>query len=166
MDLNDKRWKTLIGGYQTPYDASVELISLDSTDDPTELAEILDRLWDELHHQGDVGTASYYALPHIIKTAITKQQFDWRIIGLPLTIEHQRNSGTNPELPKELTEEYLNAIKNLGDYALSQINSELDNSTYLTALSAIVTASGRIQLGKAILELEDKDILKEFLLQF
>lgn len=166
MDLNNQKWKELNGAYGTRYNASIELKKLEKTGNKNEADEILDRLWNELYHQGDVGSASYYSVPHLVRIASDKSLFHWRIIGLPLIIEHQRQKHSNPELPNDLKEEYLEAFQKLGDFAVQQLSNELDEASYVAAISAIVTSSGRVSLGRAILEMEDKDVLQEFLKQF
>jgi hypothetical protein len=58
MSLDDLRWQELHGGYRVPFDASELLRRLEQGQD------IWDELWQELHHQGDVGEASYAAVSH------------------------------------------------------------------------------------------------------
>ncbi len=49
LSLDDTRWKDLRGGYGIPYDVSIALRSMQDGIDVWEV------LWNELHHQGDVG---------------------------------------------------------------------------------------------------------------
>ena len=56
LPLDDPRWKILIGGYQVSYDVSVPLHKLFERGGSKVL---WDELWQELHHQGYLGTASY-----------------------------------------------------------------------------------------------------------
>jgi hypothetical protein len=60
LPLDDPRWKILTGGYRVPYDVSVPLGKLF---EQGESKELWDELWQELHHQGDIGPASYAAVP-------------------------------------------------------------------------------------------------------
>ena len=66
LDINDPRWKTFRGGYGKKYDASTLLKLFEKSDDKETIKNILKDLWEELHHQGDVGLASYFSLPHLI----------------------------------------------------------------------------------------------------
>jgi hypothetical protein len=66
LPLDDPPWKTLTGGYQVPYDVLVPLHKLFERDASKEL---WDESWQELHHQGDLGTASYAAVPHLLEYA-------------------------------------------------------------------------------------------------
>jgi hypothetical protein len=53
LPLGDPRWNELPGGYGTPFDPSDLLRRLEGG------KKAWDELWQELHHQGDVGVASY-----------------------------------------------------------------------------------------------------------
>ena len=52
VPLADPLWNKLKGGYGIPYDASSDLRRLEHGED------VWDRLWEELHHQGDIGEAN------------------------------------------------------------------------------------------------------------
>lgn len=154
MTLNDNLWKTLQGGYKTTYDVSIPLKRLEITNNKEEIGSILDELWNELHHQGDVGLASYLALPQLVRIAKDKGLFDWNIVGLCTVIEQQRHLGNNSPLPQEYSEYYSNGLKELKEFVVSNINSEMDDTLLLTALSTLATCNGQVKLGKAIMNLE------------
>ncbi len=63
LSLDDPRWSTLEGGYKVIYDPrpALELLRAGGRTE-----EAWSELWNELHHQGDIGSASYAAVPHII----------------------------------------------------------------------------------------------------
>ena len=52
LNVDDIRWTKLSGGYRVPYDPRAALRKLASG---TEVSEAWKELWQELHHQGDVG---------------------------------------------------------------------------------------------------------------
>ena len=162
MTLEDKLWKNLQGGYGTNYDASIPLKQLEGATDKAKIGKILEELWDELHHQGDVGLASYLAVPQLVRIGRDKGLFDWNLLGLCSVIEQQRHLGNNPPLPTEFKNYYENGLARLKQFIISNITRELDKETLRTALSALATCTGQIKLGKAILELDD-DVLEEFL---
>ncbi len=166
MELTDKIWQEFDGGYKVPYDASVLLRQLEQTNDTDKIKEIWEELWNELHHQGDVGLASYMAIPQLARIGKSKRLCDWNLFGLCCVIEQQRHLGDNPTLPVEFRDYYNKGLEDLRQLALECIDHYCDDTTYLSALSTLATCSGRTKLGKAILELEDKDILDEFLEQF
>lgn len=165
MTLDDNLWKKLQGGYKTIYDASIPLRQLEGTEDKEKIKEVFDELWNELHHQGDVGLASYLALPQLVRLGKSKGLFDWNLLGLCSVIEQQRQLADNPPLPAEFREYYESGLKELKQFVLANIDSEKDKTTFRIALSALATSSGNIKLGKAIMELDD-DVMNEFLEQF
>ncbi len=87
---------------------------------------LLDELWENLHHQGDVGLASYLVVPQLARLAEAKGLFYWKLIGLCAVIEAQRHSGTNPELPVELKDYYTRGLTSLRDLVLRHLKNELD----------------------------------------
>jgi len=101
LPLNDPIWKNLKGGYGVPYDASVPLARLERGD-----AEVWEELWQELHHQGDVGDASYAAVPQLVRICGDLSGRDWNLYGLVSTIEVERHRKSNPPLPKWVRGDY------------------------------------------------------------
>ncbi|MCB0786307.1 MAG: hypothetical protein KDC02_19130 [Flavobacteriales bacterium] len=81
-------------------------------------------------------------------------------------IEQQRHLGRNPELPVEFQRYYEAGLNALKEFVQEHIRSDLDDPTFIASLSALATCSGRVKLGKAILDLEDPGTLEEFLDQF
>jgi hypothetical protein len=165
MTLNDNIWKELKGGYKVIYDASVPLARLEATTDQKEIASILDELWDELHHQGDVGVASYLSVPQLVRIAKEKALFDWKIYGLCTVIEQQRQLGNNSSVPSAYLDDYQRALSELNQFVISHIHEAQDGDDLRMALSTIATCKGQVKLGKAIFDMSD-DVLDEFLEQY
>ena len=107
MDLESKIWPTLEGGYRIPYDASRPLRRLRDTSEKDEVESIFVELWDNLHHQGDVGLASYLAVPQLVCICMGKKSLDSNYIGLCVLIENCRIEDHNPELPVEFQDLYF-----------------------------------------------------------
>lgn len=166
MQLTDPIWKELAAGYRVPYDVSVPLRKLEQADDPEIVEGILEELWNELHHQGDVGLASYLAVPQLVRIGKSKAIVNTDLLGLCCVIEQQRHAENNPCLPAAFEDYYQNGLKALKLLALDYLQRDLDETTLVTALATIATCSGNIKIGKAIFELDDPDILDEFLTQF
>ena len=92
IPLDDPRWAQFKGGYRAKYDASVPLKKLELTTDKEIYQVILEELFQELYHQGDVGMASYMAVPHLIRIEKEKQLGGWKILGLIASIEVGRHT--------------------------------------------------------------------------
>jgi hypothetical protein len=82
--LDDPIWETLVGGYKLPYNAAPLLCELESGLGDTE--GIWEEFWNELHHQGDVGTASYAAVLHLVRICIKRDIMDWNAFALVAVI--------------------------------------------------------------------------------
>lgn len=162
IQLNDPKWKELKGGYGTPYDASIALTKLEETKNSQEVDEILAELWEELHHQGDVGIASFFAVPHLVRIAKEKDRISSSLLGLIAVIEVQRHK-KNPKIPKEYQESYLNSLKVISDLIEIAKNRDWDLSFTATALSALAASKGQIKVAEALLNFDDEDVLDEFL---
>ena len=165
MTLDNNIWATLEGGYKISYDASIALKTLRSTNDQTIIDNVFSELWENLHHQGDVGFASYLSVPHIVSTCIDKKSFDWNYIGLCVVIEHCRLLEHNPKLPVEYKDEYFDALNKLEQYLLFNFKNIKDSEALRLALALFATLNGQANLGKAIVNL-DNDVLTEFLEQY
>lgn len=69
-------------------------------------ADVWEELWNELHHQGDIGIASYAAVPHIVRISAEVSNRDWNFYGLLATIEVEPHRKGNPAVPDWLIQDY------------------------------------------------------------
>ena len=141
LPLSDPTWKSLKGGYKVPYDASVPLARLESGHD------VWDELWQELHHQGDVGEASYAAVPHLVRICAALPRRDWNVYALVSTIEVERHRKSNPPLPEWVRADYQKALKDLFELGLSDLAHVEDAVTIRSILGAVALAKGALKLG-------------------
>jgi len=163
LDLTDVRWKELEGGYKgTLYDASEALRQLEKAYTIEAVNSIYKELWNELHHQGDVGLASYYAVPHLVRIATNNQLVDYNVLALVSLIEIQRHKN-NPSLPRALGPQYHQAILGLEGLAITAMKQDWDLNIATSALAAIALAKNQIKLSNAILNLDDEDVIDAFL---
>lgn len=152
LQLDDPKWKSLEGGYRTLYDASVALRKLEAG------KNVWDELWSELHHQGDLGSASYAAVPQIVRIAQAAKRRDWNFYGLLSTIEVERHRKTNPPLPKWLVSDYKAAWSDLLKLAISDLASAKDQPTIQAILASIALAKGALMLGVHLSALDESEI--------
>jgi len=164
MDLDDKIWTTLQGGNKFPYNASRPLKRLRDSTKQDDSETIFTELWDNLHHQGDVGMASYLAIPQLIAICMNKNSLDRNYIGLCVKIENCRLEGHNPELPGEYQDLYFGSLTQFERYLLINFKNITDQTALRLTLALFATVNGQPGLGKAI-EVLDEDLLPVFLEQ-
>lgn len=151
--LDDKRWKEFEGGYRVNYDASIPLKRLESGDG--DIASIWAELWENLYHQGDVGVASYAAVPHVARIVRGRGVLDFNPIALTVAIELARGRGENPNLPDWLEEDYHQAVRNLAGYLVESVDREWDKYVVKSALSLFAITKGCRDLGELIFEVDE-----------
>ncbi|UOR06770.1 hypothetical protein MUN82_06625 [Hymenobacter aerilatus] len=161
LPLDSLQWQYFNGGYHSNYDVSAPLKKLEAATAPEDIAAILDELWEELHHQGDIGMASCMAVPHLVRIGIEKQITDWRLIGLVATIDIQRHK-SSINIPPEYQQAYFSSMQNIN--RLIGINQALqwDRSFACCALAAVAASKGNYDMAEVILEFEDEDLTEKF----
>lgn len=152
LPLFDPKWASLLGGYRLPYDPSEALSRLENGQDAW------DELWNELHHQGDVGEASYAAVPQLVRIATQANQRDWNFYGLVSTIDIERRRTGNPPLPNWLTDDYGAALEEMKRLALHDLPLQEDVFTVRAILAALALCKGQVKLGVLVSSLDSADL--------
>jgi len=158
LALNDNRWSKLKGGYRLPYDVSIPLKSLSSGADKN---AVWLELWEELHHQGDVGEASYAAIPSLVDICIAKNLIDWNLFHLANVIEICRTKNNNPPMPKWLGESYREAWGKLFIFSLEALKKSKDDVLIRTIISTIALYKKQPKLARIMTDLDEGE-LNEF----
>jgi hypothetical protein len=139
LSLEDERWSTLKGGYRMPFDARPAFLKLQNK---RKSSEAWHELWEDLHHQGDVGEASYAAVPHIVRIYGEQSEIDWNPYGIVATIELARTEAKNPAIPDYLRGGYFEALKELAELGTKQIMQAQGPDTPRAILSVIALVKG------------------------
>ena len=145
LDLNDPRWSDLKGGYRVPYDPRPALARL--RDEPD---EVWDEFWNELHHQGDVGEASYAVVPHLIAIHRERDVPDWQMYAIIACIEQCRTERRNPPLPEWLKDSYWAAWRDVTALGCRDLARTDDETTVRAILGAIAYAKGLRPIGEVL----------------
>jgi hypothetical protein len=156
LSLDDKRWEQLSGGYRTQFDPRASFSKLESN---IQSENAWDELWEGLHHQGDVGDASYAAVPHIVRIYRQRRGDRWRTFGLVVLIELARGRGTNPEIPNWLKQDYFQAIQDLARIGSTEVIREDDTYTVRAMLSVIAIAKGARTHARFLFEYSDEEMI-------
>jgi hypothetical protein len=152
LPLQDPRWHQLQAGYKVPYDASVPLRRMEAG------ANVWKELWQELHHQGDVGEASYAAVPHIVRISAARPVRDWNLYALAATIEIERHRRGNPPIPDWAEPDYRQAWHELVRLALADLASGCDALTLRAALSVVALGREDLKLGALLNYVEADEV--------
>lgn len=112
-------------------------------------------LWSRLSHQGDVYSASYAALPHIISAAqkrTPREQAEYLVLAG--SIEEGRHRPQAPQVPTDLDESYREAVSIALELALAAIRLEGSSEWIGGLLQALAAFKGEPRLAAAIAALE------------
>ena len=157
LNFDDERWHHLAGGYKTPFDPRPSLRKLESQQDT---AAAWGELWEELHHQGDVGDASYAAVPELVRIHRTGSAADWNLYGLVAVIELARTESENPEVPEWLREDYFRSIQELARIGTKDILLAEEPETKRAILSVIAIARGLRTHGRFLAIYSEDELLE------
>ena len=157
--LEDPKYQELKGGYNVPYDVRPAVARLAAGVD----VEITwHELWEELHHQGHIGEASYVAVVMLVDLYGGDLKPDWNLFQLAALIEVVRYRSTNPPVPEWLTISYKEAWEKLEKLSLSTLSEGVvDHDTRQSALAILALAAGDLKLGAMLMHL-DSSLIDEY----
>ena len=156
LSLDDTRWGNLKGGYGTKCDPRPLLAKLENSN---EKEATWNELWNDLHHQGDVGEASYAAVPHLVRIYRNHDKPDWNTYAIVAIIELARDRGTNPALPKWLEEDYFSAIQELATIGAAEVLTADNPEAFRAILGIIAIARGIRTYGRFLVEFSEDELL-------
>jgi hypothetical protein len=157
LDWDDFHWMGLDGGYRMRFDPRLLLMKLESGESS---AAIWDSLWDELHHQGDVGEASYASVPHLVRIYRNSSRIEWNTYAIIAIIELARNAGGNPDVPEWLKDDYFSAIRQLAETGMEQVLHAKDPETIRAILSVLAIERGLRHCGKILINYSEDELLE------
>jgi len=163
LELSSPRWSDLSDAYGSAARIPELLRQLSTLPSDNGNSEPWFSLWSALAHQGDVYSASFAAVPHVIEViasapaGVTDVYFHF-----PSWIEICRNkNGVN--VPDELAAAYFAALRRLPALVASASEKQWSAAFTACAISAIAAAKGQHELAEALLELTSSDTICEFL---
>jgi len=156
LSLDDNRWNNLAGGYRMKCDPRPLLAKLEREQNRETAWH---ELWEELHHQGDVGEASYASVPLLVRIHRKSGIADWNTYAIVAIIELARGKGNNPEVPKWLEEDYLRAIRELAEIGAGEIWRTEEPEAVRAILGVIAIAKGLRTHGRFLVEYSEDELL-------
>lgn len=152
--FDDPRWAELTGSYRIPYDPRNALRSLAQG---RNVDAVWQELWSELHHQGDVGEASYAAVPELVRIHAKRGIADSNTYALVAIIEDARQNPKNPALPPWLKNSYTDALNRLAILGLDDLRDATDETLVVSIISILAMAKGQSLLGRLAINFTDDE---------
>jgi len=164
LSLDDPRWSNLQHAYGSASDIPDllrQLVALPASggfeDEPWF------SLWSSLAHQGNVHSASFAAVPHVVRAlASDPTRANSTYFQFPAWVEICRQK-SGASIPEDLQELYFAALGHLPALVAAAADREWDAGYLACALSAIAAAKGQGAVAEAVLELADAHVAAEFL---
>ncbi len=153
LSLDDIRWSELSDAYGASSGIPKLLIAAAEAS-PDDNSEPYDSLWSALCHQGDVYSASYAALPHLVRIVEgSPDKFRWTVLLLIHAIEFARSQGRGPQVPDDLTASYAEALARVPALSSRLLRNDVTEVELRVILAACASAKGFPSIGEAITEL-------------
>jgi len=156
LDLHSPRWKQLSQAYGPAENIPALLEQLKSAPPKKNYRdEPWFTLWSSLCHQGDVYTASYAAVPHILQTA-SERPIEERPEFLLLAgcIEAQRHTKEAPKVPADLEAAYKDFLQLGNSMALLCLGRGWQETDYRVLLGSLLIFRGEIPLGNMLINFD------------
>jgi len=145
----------MTGGYKMLLDPRPLLQQLKDEDDTT---EVWKELWNELHHQGDVGDASFASVPFLVQSYRQKGVIDWNTYALVAVIELARRDGKNPDVPQWLADDYFQAIRELAETGATELFKGGNADDVRAILSVIAIQRGLRTHGSFLVKYSEEEL--------
>jgi hypothetical protein len=154
LPLDSPAWADLDHAYG---EASDVPDLLDLTEQGDEEAE--EELWAALWHEGEVFTASYAALPHLIRmVASESESVSIWLLYLVARIETSRLADLGPPIPENLRGPYQRALRSIPTLAARLLERPRSEESCRIIFAAIASYAGHPALGTAITRLSPEGI--------
>jgi hypothetical protein len=155
LPLDDPRWAEYPGGYGRAVVDVVPFLKKLGCGVVTE--DDWSILWDDLHHQGDVGEASYAVVPYLIEHARTAHVIAWHVFGFTAVVELERTENKNPPVPAEIELSYRAAIKDLPRIGFARVEAWGDDA-FEPFMACLALSLGRRTHARAYLDMSEGEI--------
>jgi hypothetical protein len=162
LSLDSPRWATLQHAYGDASDIPELLRQLTDFPPSDGDKEPWFTLWSSLAHQGDVYSASFAAVPHVVAAIATNPtRASGTYFQFPAWVEICRH-GKGVEVPDDLILDYRRALHQLPALVAAAADREWGSDFLPCALAAIAASKGFHTVAEAALELSS-DIATEFM---
>ena len=162
LSLESTRWSELEHAYGSAHDIPELLQRLSGVPKSEDDGSPWFDLWSSLAHQGDVYSASFAAVPHVVQAlASSPENADFNYFQFPAWVEICRQK-KGMTVPDDLTSSYFEALSRLPSLAAAASSREWDSDFLICVLSAVAAAKGQVTIAEAVQELSP-EVAEEFL---
>jgi hypothetical protein len=155
LSLDSPEWTILQHAYGNASDIPDLLRQLEPLPSSEGNAEPWFSIWSSLAHQGDVYTASFAAVPHVVRFLASHPSAAPSVyFQFPAWIEICRQRRAMA-VPDDLSSDYFAALKMLESLVCAAASKDWDRDFLVSALSALAVSKGFPVIAEAIQELDD-----------
>ena len=158
ISLEDARGSNTTGGYKMPFDPRPLLRRLETEQDT---AKVWHELWEELHHQGDVGDTSFASVPFLVRIYQERGVIDWNTYAIVAIIELARTESKNPDVPEWMewiAGDYFQAIRRLAEIGANEVIHAEAADVVCAILSVIAIERGLRTHGKFLVNYSEAEM--------
>ena len=163
LALDSPRWVELRTAYGVTVDVPKMLSELEAVPNSEDYRdEPWFSIWSALAHQGNVYSASFAAVPHVVRvlaSATDRAGSDY--FHFPAWVEICRQRTGEP-IPEDLRDAYTSALAQLPGLAAVAAARPWDEAMLRSVLAAIAVTKGSAEVAEAVLELTS-EVAREFL---
>jgi hypothetical protein len=109
-------------------------------------------VWDELHHQGDVGEASYALVPYLVEYQSCQRELDEQVFHYCVLADLSQPENANPPIPPELEFSYAMALRRLPVIGADLLRRGCSEALVMGVAAATALAAGHRVLARAYIE--------------
>jgi hypothetical protein len=108
-------------------------------------------LWSSLCHQGDTYSASYAAVPHLMRIArLPAFKYRYDPLLLIASIELARLEHRGPAIPEDLLDDYLRAVAEAREVAEATVDHAWDEESWTALAGSVAALRGDAARARAI----------------
>ncbi|MCW1921569.1 hypothetical protein OKA05_03325 [Luteolibacter arcticus] len=159
IGLDDPFWEQVKCGYGVLYNPVPALRRLEAAQTAKEESQAFVELWDNLHHQGDLGIGSYACVPQIVRIGHVRAPMTPDFFALIAVIEIERHENGNPKMSREFVDDYLHALSLIPDLIAKASPPKWDQSMIGSTCSALAASKGNRLLARAYLEMTEDNAI-------
>ena len=162
ISLDDPRWSELRHAYGAATEIPALLRQLADIPASENDKEPWFSIWSALAHQGDVYSASFAAVPHVIEVlASAPLRADFSYFQFPAWVEVCR-AKNGVLVPEDIAPAYFDSLARLPSLVAAAASRQWDEGFLCCALSAVAAAKGQPAVAEAVLELSP-EVAGEFM---